>query len=267
MLRTAGRQWGVFCTAGHLASAAPVWQYSTASMTRVRGASSSSPGTTSSASNEPPASLQPVSSRIVGPQTNVSLLPSLATGSSVAVGGWIISIRRISKSLAFAVLLLPRGQGRLQLIARSEQQSTHTGSNKTSVMASVEVWERAGIHGAVFVRGKLYPRPKEGQQQNRDKVSTCMRSLLVLKLIPLMLNPQSNQLAHLELHVADTSILNSVPAGSLPFDPQDTHAPAREEARMKHRYLDLRSDRLGDNIRLRSKVSWAVRDYLHKRGE
>ena len=267
MLRTAGRHRGLFCTAGHLASAAPVWQYPTASVARVRGASSSSAVTNSSASNEPSASLQPVSSSIVGPQTNVSLLPSLASGSSVAVGGWIISIRRISKSLAFAVLLLPRGQGRLQLIARSEEGSNHTGGSNASVMNSVEAWERAGIHGAVFVRGKLYPRPKEGQQQNRDKVSACMRPLLVLKLTALMLNPQSNQLAHLELNVADTSILNSVPAGSLPFDPQDTHAPAREEARMKHRYLDLRSDRLGDNIRLRSKVSWAVRNYLHKRGE
>lgn len=34
---------------------------------------------------------------------------------------------------------------------------------------------------------------------------------------------------------------------------------------MKHRYLDLRGDKLGRNIRLRSKVSWAIRNYLHSR--
>jgi aspartyl-tRNA synthetase len=33
---------------------------------------------------------------------------------------------------------------------------------------------------------------------------------------------------------------------------------------MKHRYLDLRGDRLGHNIRQRSKVSWTIRNYLHQ---
>jgi aspartyl-tRNA synthetase len=78
---------------------------------------------------------------------------------------------------------------------------------------------------------------------------------------------QHNPLAVLELHVEKTQILNSVASNSLPFDPLDTHTPTREEVRMKHRYLDLRSDKLGDNIRLRSKLSWAIRDYLHRLGK
>lgn len=46
----------------------------------------------------------------------------------------------------------------------------------------------------------------------------------------------------------------------------DEVAPARDEVRAKHRYLDLRSAKLGHNLRLRSKVAWTVREYLHSQG-
>lgn len=60
-------------------------------------------------------------------------------------------------------------------------------------------------------------------------------------------------------------MLNEVPAGSLPFDPLDTTSSVvREEVRMRHRHLDLRGTHIGDNIRLRSKISWVIRDFLHK---
>ncbi|UZJ56603.1 hypothetical protein CBS101457_005923 [Exobasidium rhododendri] len=175
---------------------------------------------------------QSSSSSILEPQTSASTLPQLAEGSEVAIGGWIISIRKVSKTLAFAVLLLPRGQGKLQLIAQNEKG-----------MINLETWEQAGLHAAVFVKGKLFSRPKKGQPRKKE---------------------DSNPLSYLELHVATTQILNSVPAGSLPFDPLDPFTPTKEEVRMKHRYLDLRGDKLGQNIRLRSKVSWAIRRYLHE---
>lgn len=53
-------------------------------------------------------------------------------------------------------------------------------------------------------------------------------------------------------------------SGTLPFDPLQDHQSINEAVRMKHRYLDLRGDKLGHNIRLRSKVSWAIRNYLHQ---
>lgn len=69
------------------------------------------------------------------------------------------------------------------------------------------------------------------------------------------------------MNVNKIKILNAVTSGTLPFDPLDDHNEAREELRLKHRYLDLRNDKLGDNIRLRSRVSWTIRDFLHRQGE
>jgi len=111
-----------------------------------------------------------ISSSISGPQTKASTFTSLKEGSSISIGGWIISIRKISKNLAFAVLLLPRGQGRLQLIARNEEGLDSTKLT-TMVDDNVEMWEKAGTHGAVFVKGTLHTRPKEGQARNDDDVS------------------------------------------------------------------------------------------------
>jgi hypothetical protein len=102
---------------------------------------------------------QPPSSSISEVQTNASDLLSLPEGAQVSIGGWIISIRRVSKNLAFAVLLLPRGQGRLQLVARNES------------IDNLQIWEQAGLHGVVFIKGRLYSRPEEGQARKSDDVS------------------------------------------------------------------------------------------------
>lgn len=86
-----------------------------------------------------------------GPQ-----LASLNTGESVTLSGWLIQIRPVSKFLAFAVLLLPRGKGQIQLIIRSEDES---------VVAQVtDSWQKAGLHGAVQVTGSLALRPENAQK-------------------------------------------------------------------------------------------------------
>ncbi|MEC7865442.1 MAG: aspartate--tRNA ligase, partial [Pseudomonadota bacterium] len=64
-----------------------------------------------------------------------------------------------------------------------------------------------------------------------------------------------------EIEVIGSSlkILNS----SLPIPFQlDEHASAGEETRLKYRFLDLRRDEMQENLRLRSKTSKCVRDYL-----
>ncbi|PWN90880.1 hypothetical protein FA10DRAFT_252545 [Acaromyces ingoldii] len=170
------------------------------------------------------------SSSLSRPLSPVAHIASANVGKRVSVAGWLVSLRRISKSLVFAVLLLPSGRGRLQLVAREDQRHV------------AESWERAGLHGVVHVEGILRSRPQEAQRQGK--------------------NP-SDQLADLELEASETTVLNAVPSGSLPFDPMDEVAPARDEIRAKHRYLDLRSAKLGHNLRLRSKVAWTVREYLH----
>jgi aspartyl-tRNA synthetase len=52
-------------------------------------------------------------------------------------------------------------------------------------------------------------------------------------------------------------------AGVLPFPFHRQNIPIGEETLMKYRYLDLRQPTLQYNIRLRSKVAKAARDFLH----
>lgn len=96
-------------------------------------------------------------------QTDTSSLTSLPSGSNVTLAGWITSKRRISKNLSFAVLLLPRGQGRVQLIARSEEGGAEDDAN-------VAIWDNAGNNGVVLVQGELHHKPSKDQRPDQEKV-------------------------------------------------------------------------------------------------
>lgn len=98
------------------------------------------------------------------PQTDYRSLASLPSGSSVTVAGWLTSRRRMGKSLSFAVLLLPRGQGRLQLIAKGEENSDEENRN-------VAVWDEAGNQGVVLVEGQLQRKPSKDVRQEQETVS------------------------------------------------------------------------------------------------
>jgi len=66
-----------------------------------------------------------------------------------------------------------------------------------------------------------------------------------------------------ELEVTSMKILSKSKA--LPFELDDTKK-VNEETRLKYRYLDLRSERMAKNIRLRHKVAKLVREYLDDNG-
>ncbi len=64
----------------------------------------------------------------------------------------------------------------------------------------------------------------------------------------------------IELEVTSMTVVSK--AKELPFTLDDTK-PVNEEVRLKYRYLDLRSERMANNIRLRHKVTQLVRRYLY----
>jgi aspartyl-tRNA synthetase len=64
----------------------------------------------------------------------------------------------------------------------------------------------------------------------------------------------------LELEVLDIEVLNK--AKELPFDVTENTEGVDENLRLKYRYLDLRSDRMQRNIRLRSEFVQKVREFL-----
>lgn len=66
----------------------------------------------------------------------------------------------------------------------------------------------------------------------------------------------------IELEVIDIEVLNK--SETPPFELNIDTMPVGEELRMKYRYLDLRSERMQKNIRMRDKVISFFRDYMHK---
>ena len=67
-----------------------------------------------------------------------------------------------------------------------------------------------------------------------------------------------------EILVKKLEILNE--AKTLPFEIDKDTSVVNEELRMKYRYLDIRSERVKNNIILRSKITREVRNFLNDKG-
>lgn len=72
------------------------------------------------------------------------------------------------------------------------------------------------------------------------------------------INPEL-ETGRIELEVEEMEVLNS--AENLPFSPSD-RLEVKENTRLKYRYLDLRRDRMRDNIALRHRTFKLIRDYF-----
>ncbi len=98
-----------------------------------------------------------------------------------------------------------------------------------------------------------------------EAVAHSLRSEFCLKVTgEVGLRPEGNANPNLpsgeiEVIAADVEVLST--AAALPF-PIDDHVDVGEEARLKHRYLDLRRTGPNNALRLRSKVNKAARDVL-----
>ncbi|MEO8065755.1 MAG: aspartate--tRNA ligase [Candidatus Doudnabacteria bacterium] len=68
----------------------------------------------------------------------------------------------------------------------------------------------------------------------------------------------------IEIEVTKLTIISR--AKALPFEINEDTKKVNEEARMKYRYLDLRSERMAKNMRLRHKAATLVREYLNQEG-
>jgi len=65
-----------------------------------------------------------------------------------------------------------------------------------------------------------------------------------------------------ELEVTNIEILNK--AETTPFQINENSIGVNEDLRMKYKYLDLRTERMQKNIRMRDKIISFFRDYMHK---
>lgn len=101
----------------------------------------------------------------------------------------------------------------------------------------------------------------------REEVAHQLRSEYCIKVTGIVeVRPQGNEnpgivTGEIEVLADDVEILNSSEA--LPF-PIDDHVDVGEEARLKHRYLDLRRSGPAAALRLRSKVNAAARAVMER---
>ena len=66
----------------------------------------------------------------------------------------------------------------------------------------------------------------------------------------------------IELEITGITVLNE--AETPPFDITEDTIGINKEVRLKYRYLDLRSDRMIENLRARDRVITFFREYMHK---
>jgi aspartyl-tRNA synthetase len=102
-----------------------------------------------------------------------------------------------------------------------------------------------------------------------EAVAHSLRSEYCLKVTgDVALRPEGNANPNLpsgeiEVIAADVEVLSA--SAALPF-PIDEHVDVGEEARLRHRYLDLRRSGPNEALRLRSRVNRAARDVLDRHG-
>jgi aspartyl-tRNA synthetase len=117
-----------------------------------------------------------------------------------------------------------------------------TGKIQGVVLPNSEAMEVAKIlrnEWVVAVTGKVNQRPERNVQTDKQN-------------------------GNIELEILGIKVLNE--AETLPFDISADTSVVNEETRLTYRYVDLRSDRVQKNIRMRHKVAKLVRDFLDNDG-
>ena len=127
----------------------------------------------------------------------------------------------------------------------------------------INLRDRYGITQAVVDSNKLVPGSDLGIIAAELRNEYCLAVEGLVRARPdTMINPEMDT-GEIEVEAEKIVILNRCDV--LPFQ-IDEESEAREELRLKYRYLDLRSERMQYKMRLRSETAFAVREYLNNQG-
>lgn len=115
---------------------------------------------------------------------------------------------------------------------------------------------------------QLVVNPKVGAEAHKNAEE--VRSEYVIE-VEGKVNPRQEKQINPDLEtgkveVEVTSLKTLSKAKALPFEINEDTSNINEETRMKYRYLDLRTERMAKNLRLRNKSISLVREYLAKQG-
>lgn len=105
--------------------------------------------------------------------------------------------------------------------------------------AAIEIAKEIKTEYVVSVVGKVNERPERNRQLDKQNGS-------------------------IELEILEMEVLNETE--TLPFEISTDTSVVGEETRLKYRYIDLRSERVQKNIRMRHKIQKLIRDFLDANG-
>ncbi len=125
----------------------------------------------------------------------------------------------------------------------------------------VDLRDRSGILQIVFNRGFLKQEFKEAEALKNEYCIKVTGEIILRD--PEMVNPKIAT-GEIELMVSDLEVLSE--CRELPFNVYDDDTDVNETVALKYRYLDLRRDKLKNNIILRHNIITKAREYLNKEG-
>lgn len=154
-----------------------------------------------------------------------------AVGEEVSISGWVDVVRDQGKMVFFDFRDM---SGVVQGVVLPPLRQDSAGQAQQEL---IEKSKEIRNEWVLTVKGKVNKRPEK------------------------MVNKEV-QNGDIELEILDIEVLNK--AETLPFDISSDTREVNEDIRLKYRYLDLRSERMQKNIRMRDKIISFFRDYMHK---
>ncbi|HEX7576902.1 MAG TPA: aspartate--tRNA ligase [Verrucomicrobiae bacterium] len=128
----------------------------------------------------------------------------------------------------------------------------------------IDVRDREGRTQTVFDPSDL---PKELFERAAALRSECVVSVTgKVRQRPEGTNNPKIPTGEIEVMVKELEVLNVADVLPFPVDDPEAAGKVNEELRLKYRYLDLRRPEMARNLRLRSKVAIATRQFLDEQG-
>lgn len=152
-------------------------------------------------------------------------------GQEVTVGAWVDTRRDQGKMIFFE---FRDRTGKVQGVVLPAKEDS-----APEKIAAMEIAKTLRSEWVVAVRGIVNQRPERNVQTDKQN-------------------------GDIELEILGFEVLNE--SETPVFDISTDTREVGEEVRLRHRYLDMRSDRVQKNIRMRAKVAKFVRDFLETEG-
>src|SRR5256885_5086370 len=128
----------------------------------------------------------------------------------------------------------------------------------------IDVRDREGRTQTVFDPSEL---PKDLFEQAASLRSECVvRITGKVRQRPAGTNNSKIPTGEVEVVASELELLNGAEVLPFPVDDPEVASKVNEELRLKYRYLDLRRPEMARNLRVRSRVAIATRQFMDERG-